>query len=452
MGTACACTRSDSELSDFWHKIEIRKINSKDWKDLVKFRKDKSGETKNIPEKSWKSMINLNLSQPERKECSENLFVNAMKKSEAMNSQQYLLLSLIFLCERDLSHHSKEVKQVFIDMSSEYAINQFFKTDEKGIKYVRKDKLLEILTFYVDLISLSGVSALYSGKKEIVESLQQIYSEEIQRKYIEETLIKEYPEEYVNLDLFFAHQYPLLCNDEGIREVLWFIHDKKTQLEQKRKADEVKIAAEIKATGAKLAAEKQAAEAKLAAEKKAAEAKILADKKAAEAKLAAEKKAAEAKILADKKAAEVKLAAEKKEAEAKLSAEKKAKEAQVLAEKKAAEVKLAAENKEAEAKILADKKAAEVKLAAEKKEAEAKLAAEKKAKEAQVLAEKKAAEVKLAAEKKEAEAKLALENKAALEKQKASVEKLATEKKAAKALEELTKKIENKIEEEVVTE
>ena len=396
MGTACACTRSDTELSEFWQKIQIRKIKSSDWKDIVKYKQDKSGETNNIPEKNWKSIINLNLSQPERKECSEKLFVNAMKKSEAMNSQQYLILSLLFLCEKDISLDSKEVKQVFIDLSSEYAIKQYFKVDEKGIQSLRKDKLLEILTFYVDLISLFGVSSLYSGKKEISDSLQQIYNEEIQRKYIEELLNKEYPGEFVNLDLFFAHQYPLLCNDEGIREVLWGIHDKKSKLEEKRKADEALISAEIKATGAKLAAEKQLAEAKILADKKAAEAKILAEKKAADAKLAAEKKAAEAKILADKKAAEAKLAAEKKAEEAKLAAEKKAKEAQILADKKAAEAKLAAENKAAEAKLAAEKKAA-------------------------------------------------------LEKQKASEQILAEEKKAAKAIEDLNKKAVKIIEGQVIT-
>jgi hypothetical protein len=309
MGSACACLHSDSELADFWQKIQLRNIKPKDWNQIIKNKKDKTSDNNHIPEKNWRSIIDLNLSNPERKECSEKIFLNAMNKSEAKNSQAYMLLSCLFLCEKD-APDAKNVKVAFVDLSNDNGFKNYLRVDEKGVTSISKVKLGEIVSFYVDLVSLFGIKIIYSGKKEISEKLEQTYAEDIQKKFTEDNVFKSYSEDFVNLDDFFANHYAILNNDEGIREQLWKIHEVKVNQLFKNKAAETKNEAEKKAAEVKQVSEN----AKTNVEKKAADVKkVLEDGKANVEKKAADlKKVSEdAKTNVEKKAAaEMKSAAE----------------------------------------------------------------------------------------------------------------------------------------------
>jgi hypothetical protein len=271
MGQTCACLRSDSEISDFWSSLSLRKLPPADWRKIIKTKQDKTGDNKNIPENNWKQLVSVNIANADKKDIAEKIFVNAMNKSEAKLSQGYLLISLLFLCEKDLAD-SKAVKQAFIELSADYGFRNYFKVDEKGVYHITKAKLLELVSFYVDLISLFGVNFLFSGKKEVAESLQKIYSEDIQKNYIDNVLFKSYSDEYVSLDAFFGSQYAFLINDEGIRESLWRIYDKQ---ELEKKAAETKTGLEKNAEDAK----KKIEENKTETEKKVNEAKKTVDVK-----------------------------------------------------------------------------------------------------------------------------------------------------------------------------
>jgi hypothetical protein len=274
MGNTCACLNPNSEISDFWSSLALRKINAGDWRKIVKTKQDKEGDTKNIQENNFKSLIDLNLSSSEKKELAQKIFVNAMNKSEAKLTQGYLIISLLFLCQKDLPD-AKAIKQVFIELSSDYGFKNYFNIDEKGAHHITKSKLYDIVSFYVDLISLFGVNIIYSGQKEVVDSLQKIYSDEIQKNYIENVLFKSYPDEFVSLDSFFSTQYPLLNNDEGIRQNLGLIHEK---LDLEKKVAEAKANAEKKVNDNRKTVEEKKSE----AEKNAAEIKKNLDQKVSE--------------------------------------------------------------------------------------------------------------------------------------------------------------------------
>lgn len=321
--TTCGCLRSDSDLNDFWSKLQLRKIKASDLKDIIRHKQDKSNENKNISEANWKTVINLNLANPERKEISEKIFANAMNKSESKGSQAYLILSLLLLTEVDLPDY-KNVKQSFIDLAGDHGFRHHMKVDEKGVYHVTKGRLTEVVQFYVDLVTLFAVDIIYADKKDITESLQKIFHEDIQKKYIDETILKEFKEDWINLDTFFISKYVILNKDEAVRESLWSIHDK---IEMEKKAAELKAEAEKKSAELKAEAEKKAAEVKTGAEKKVEEAKVDAGKKVDEDKVEAEKKIEEAKnsakSAAEKKGTEIKGDAEKKVNQLKTDVEQK---------------------------------------------------------------------------------------------------------------------------------
>ena len=308
--TTCGCLRSDSDLNDFWSKLQLRKIKASDFKEIIRHKQDKSNENKNISEANWKTIINLNLANPDRKEVSEKIFTNAMNKSESKGSQAYLILSLLFLTEVELPDF-KNVKQSFVDLAGDHGFRHHMKVDEKGIYHITKGRLSEVVQFYVDLVSLFAVDIIYTDKKDVTESLHSIFHEDIQKKYINETILKEFTEDWINLDSFFSSKYVILNKDEAVRESLWGIHDK---IELEKKKAELKAEAEKKAAEAKAEAEKKVEEAKEGAGKKLDEVKVDAEKKLDEVKVDAEKKLEEAKNSA-------KSAAEKKGTEIKADAE-----------------------------------------------------------------------------------------------------------------------------------
>jgi hypothetical protein len=264
MGAICACLRSDSELNYFWSKLQLRKIKAKDFKDIIRHKQDKAHENKNITENNWKTVVGLNLTHPDRKECSEKVFVNAMNKSESKGTQGYLILSLLFLCEIDLPDF-KNVKQSFIDLAGDHGFRNHMKVDEKGVYHLTKGRLSEIIHYYVDLISLFGADIIYTDMKDALQSLHHIFHEEIQKKYIEAYILREFTEDWVNLDTFFNSKYVILNNDEAIRLGLWNIHDK---IESDKKVAEAKLEAEKKAAETKAEAEKKANQVKTDAEQK----------------------------------------------------------------------------------------------------------------------------------------------------------------------------------------
>jgi len=304
--TTCGCLRSDSELNDFWSKLQLRKIKASDFKEIIRHKQDKSNENKNISEANWKTIINLNLANPERKEISEKIFANAMNKSESKGSQAYLILSLLLLTEVVLPDY-KNVKQSFIDLAGDHGFRHHMKVDEKGIYHITKGRLTEVVQFYVDLVSLFAVDIIFADKKDVTDSLHKIFHEEIQKKYIDETILKEFTEDWINLDSFFSSKYLILNKDESVRENLWTIHEK---IELVKKEAELKAEAEKKAAEAKIEAEKKAAEVKAGAEKKFQEAEVDAGKKLDQAKVDGEKKLEEAKnsakTAAEKKGTEIK--------------------------------------------------------------------------------------------------------------------------------------------------
>ena len=79
-------------------------------------------------------------------------------------------------------------------------------------------KVLDLVEFYVNLITLSAAEKIFeqsSNPKEFVDKARQYFSLTQQKKFIAENF--KFNEEYVEIDAFLEKHYDLLSNDSLIR-------------------------------------------------------------------------------------------------------------------------------------------------------------------------------------------------------------------------------------------
>lgn len=227
MGACAPCShRSKYEniYNDFWSSLKIRSIPQSDWSVIVKSSID-TKNTKKINDATWEKIMKKNLVKEEDTEQSSRLFRKAMALSVEKGGQFLILLSVLFLCAKN----SLNTKKEFEDMASFtfHMKDQFNKTEKELL--MKKAKLLDIVSFYVNLISLFCVEELSEGmdanpKSQFESHLKSHYSEEVQKKFLNEEIFKEFKDEWVNLDQFFQNQYPILADDKLVREKLseWY--------------------------------------------------------------------------------------------------------------------------------------------------------------------------------------------------------------------------------------
>jgi hypothetical protein len=219
MGCHCSGRQNyESVFKDFWGKIKLREITVKEYVESLKTNLKKG----NITENRWMTITDKLLTNPELAETSTSLFINALKNVD--KEKQYLLfLSLLFLCHKN----SHDAKKYFTECIKIYFNKDFAPKvkEENDEIFLNKSRLMEIVSFYINLISLFSVKELSNlcagNKKDFEMHLEKVFDQEIQRLYLEEELLQNYKEdELINLTNFFEKEYIDLTDDSKIRERL----------------------------------------------------------------------------------------------------------------------------------------------------------------------------------------------------------------------------------------
>jgi hypothetical protein len=230
MGAACLPCSSRSKCeniyNDFWKNLKIRSIPQSDWSLIVKTNID-TKHSKKINEATWEKIMKKNLVKEEDSEQSCKIFRKAMALSEEKGGQYLLLISLLFLCPKN----SLNTKREFEDMASVtfHLKDQFNKTEKKLL--IKKDLIIDIIAFYVNLISLFCADDISESMDTTPQSHFRAESHsnfhlDVQKKFLEEDIMKEFTEDWVDLDAFFQTKYSILSDDIFVRERLRFWHEK----------------------------------------------------------------------------------------------------------------------------------------------------------------------------------------------------------------------------------
>jgi hypothetical protein len=233
MGAACLPCSSRSKCeniyNDFWKNLKIRTIPQSDWSLIVKTNID-TKNTKKINEATWEKIMKKNLVKEEDSEQSSKVFRKAMALSEEKGGQYLLLISLLFICPKN----SLNTKKEFEDMASvTFHLKDHFSKPENKL-LVKKNFLIEVIAFYVNLISLFCADDISEGMEATPKSHFRTESHsnfhlDVQKKFLEEDIIKEFTEEWVDLDVFFQTKYSILSDDMFVRERLRAWHEKESQ-------------------------------------------------------------------------------------------------------------------------------------------------------------------------------------------------------------------------------
>lgn len=218
---ACACGfKASSELifKEFWDKILLRSKPANDWTDMIKLKMDTKGP-KRISDKKWITVIDALLTTPENKEASTSMWRNAMVTADISGGEYLIFLSCLFLVKKN----SYEVKKNFEDLAKTVCnMKELFKNVNNSLMF-KKNKLMEVVKFYVNLISLFSVkelSYLSSNKKEFEDYHEDKFRIQLQSYWIEEEIFGSSTNEWIDLDDFFETQYPKLINDSDVRSRL----------------------------------------------------------------------------------------------------------------------------------------------------------------------------------------------------------------------------------------
>lgn len=216
----CGCgvrQNFESIYKEFFDKIKIRTTSAADWATKIKINFD--GKQKKITDTKWDNILKNILFFPDDSELSSIIFKRAITNSEQREGQHLIVLSCLFLCTKN----SFEAKKHFKDLASvTFGMKNEFK-EENNILYFQKNKLFEIISFYVNLVSLLPVdklSAFANNKTEFEELLNKTYAEKNQLRYIDEEFMTSQIGEWINLDEFFMSDYAKLVEDGKIRESL----------------------------------------------------------------------------------------------------------------------------------------------------------------------------------------------------------------------------------------
>jgi hypothetical protein len=128
-----------------------------------------------------------------------------------------LLLSLIFLTNKD----KEKAKKAYLDLDKNFNINSVVYMS--GAPMLRKSKFVDILVYYVNLISLfcvTYISALSDDKQDCIHEMSENFKFEYQITLINNWLERYANQEYINVDDFFDNEYMQFANDASIREGL----------------------------------------------------------------------------------------------------------------------------------------------------------------------------------------------------------------------------------------
>lgn len=213
---ACACNRSSDEtiVRDFWQAIPLREVIPSKYTEHVKelIRKG-SIDTESVYEKE---LVESHLLNKDHKDHSKKLFVGFKRDHPKLYNE--FIVALFFLTKRD----AREAHGAFIELIK--TLNLDILSSGSNNEYeISKQEFVDILSLYVNLVSLYGVEYLKDFARDSLyfeKSLRQIYSVSHQHKFIDRQL-ENYKGYTIPLSKFFEHEYNNFADDTHVRDGLY---------------------------------------------------------------------------------------------------------------------------------------------------------------------------------------------------------------------------------------
>ncbi len=223
MGCGCVNqTPLESILDLFWNGILIRNKSLNDIVDLIRTKKKGTG---NIDKKKLDLFIEALLIHPDYKEISYKLFNNSLNEARKKNNEGLFFLSLLFLGkgnETELTKNFLSIAMTQGGLKNSIVINL---NNSKNL--IKKESLSELISFYVNMISLMNVEILsdINDNKEIfIQELNNKFCLENQKQFIDNKIFENYQnDEDIEIESFIIDKYTILINDTYIRQWIYQI-------------------------------------------------------------------------------------------------------------------------------------------------------------------------------------------------------------------------------------
>jgi hypothetical protein len=219
MGCTCVSLgyMYEAEINGYWKSLPIRKMSPSVYLDNFE-----TFHISQIKDKKREEFITLFFNQGKNNTITKNLFFTKftqLNNSKNKDEFNYFLLSLFFLTKRE-----KNSKEFFIKYDKLLTNKIYSKTlNEVEHQYIEKGLFLEIIGYYVNLISAYSayLNALVDDKQDFVSEVERIYTKDNQDQYVK-NLLQHYDIE-VELDEFFLNEHTIISDDSKVREELYRI-------------------------------------------------------------------------------------------------------------------------------------------------------------------------------------------------------------------------------------
>ena len=220
----CGCinqTPFESILDLFWNGILIRNKSLNDIVDLIRTKKKGTG---NIDKKKLDLFIEALLINPDYKEISYKLFNNSLNEARKKNNEGLFFLSLLFLGKGNETELTKNF--LSIAMTQGGLKNSILINLNNSKNLIKKESLYELISFYVNMISLMNVEILsdINDNKEIFIQELNKFCLENQKQFIDNKIFENYQnDEDIEIESFIIDKFTILINDTYIRQWIYQI-------------------------------------------------------------------------------------------------------------------------------------------------------------------------------------------------------------------------------------
>ena len=221
----CGCinqTPFESIFDLFWNGILIRNKSLNDIVDLIRTKKKGTG---NIDKKKLDLFIEALLINPDYKEISYKLFNNSLNEARKKNNEGLFFLSLLFLGKGNETELTKNF--LSIAMTQGGLKNSILINLNNSKNLIKKESLYELISFYVNMISLMNVEILsdINDNKEIfIQELNNKFCLENQKQFIDNKIFENYQnDEDIEIESFIIDKFTILINDTYIRQWIYQI-------------------------------------------------------------------------------------------------------------------------------------------------------------------------------------------------------------------------------------
>ena len=206
----------------FWNGILIRNKSLNDIVDLIRTKKKGTG---NIDKKKLDLFIEALLINPDYKEISYKLFNNSLNEARKKNNEGLFFLSLLFLGKGNETELTKNF--LSIAMTQGGLKNSILINLNNSKNLIKKESLYDLISFYVNMISLMNVEILsdINDNKEIfIQELNNKFCLENQKQFIDNKIFENYQnDEDIEIESFIIDKFTILINDTYIRQWIYQI-------------------------------------------------------------------------------------------------------------------------------------------------------------------------------------------------------------------------------------